>query len=85
MLEYPEYRLAVRLQNGLIKPDGDDINDGNSEATAYATLQKAIDESESGTETTVRSYLSRMELTVSTGQTSPSVKDGFPTAIVIKI
>ena len=36
---------------------GNDANDGNSELTAYASLQWAIDQSSSGTDATTRSII----------------------------
>ncbi|MFQ5604352.1 MAG: right-handed parallel beta-helix repeat-containing protein [bacterium] len=60
---------------------GSDANDGNTEATAYATLQFAIDNSTSGTATT-QSVINVKDGTYRiTGQSN---RIGFATAILIK-
>ncbi len=61
---------------------GSDANDGNTEATAYATLQFAIDNSTSGTVAT-RSVINVKDGTYGSSGTGSSC-EGFPGAILIK-
>jgi parallel beta-helix repeat protein len=61
---------------------GSDGNDGNSEATAYATLQFAIDSSTSGTSDSDRSVIYvKNGAYATTGQTN---QGGYSTAILIE-
>ena len=53
-LTLPSFAATVKWVDAA---SGNDANDGNTEATAYATLQRAIDESESGTGPSDRSFI----------------------------
>ena len=60
---------------------GSDANDGNTEATAYATLQFAIDNSSSGTAATPSIIHVKDGAYETTGQAN---QDGYSTALLIK-
>lgn len=66
--------------------NGDDNNDGNTETTAYATLQKAIDESESGTAAARSIIYVKDGVYGQTGQSNSALCQGgsFATAILIR-
>lgn len=63
---------------------GSDSNDGNTETTAYASLQKAVDESESGTDNSNRSIIYVKDGTYNAGNTSSTCEGGYPNALWIK-
>ena len=72
--------LQAETTKWVDQSEGNDVNDGDTEATAYATLQKAIDSSVTGTAAT-RSIINVKNGTYGiTGQTN---QGGFATAILI--
>ena len=73
--------VGAQTEKWVDQAGGNDANDGNTEATAYATLQFAIDNSASGTSAT-RSIIHVKDGTYETvGQTN---RDGYSTAILIE-
>lgn len=62
---------------------GNDANDGDTQATAYATLQTALANSMPGTDNANRSIINVMDGTY-TGAGIAEPCDGFPAAVVVK-